>query len=108
MMLKKEIAPGITVSLVATGQNLITVRVEFKKGSEVKLHSHPHEQTSFISSGCLKYEVDGREIILREGEGLIIKPGVSHSCIAAEDTTDINTFYPVRNDYLAILKESTL
>ncbi len=101
--MKKEISPGVTVVLISVGSSLMTVKVELKKGSVVPEHSHRHEQTSFIQSGRLLYKIDGKEITLKEGEGIIVKPDLPHSCTALEDTIDINTFFPLREDYLKIL-----
>jgi quercetin dioxygenase-like cupin family protein len=101
--MKKEIFPGVTVMFISVGSSLMTVRFELKKGVVVPEHSHRHEQTSFIQSGCLLYSIDGEEIMLKEGEGIIVKPDLPHSCRALEDTVDINTFFPPREDYLEIL-----
>jgi len=48
----------------------------------------------------LKFEVNGKEIILRDGDVLHIPSNVVHSATALEDTLDIDIFSPPRQDWL--------
>ncbi|MBA1336675.1 MAG: hypothetical protein HPY66_3110 [Firmicutes bacterium] len=98
--MKKEVLPGVVIETLSVGENLMTVKGILSKDSTVPNHSHPYEQTSFIHRGKLKYTVNGKDIIMNEGDSLIIKPNEEHSCVALEDTEDINTFFPIRKDYL--------
>jgi len=95
-----KVAPGINRETLAVGEKIMLVKFYFKKGSEIPLHSHPHEQSSYIVQGKLMYCIDGEEYILEKGESLIIPAGAEHQAVALEDTIDVNTFAPVREDYL--------
>ncbi|MBS4029913.1 MAG: cupin domain-containing protein [Clostridiales bacterium] len=101
--MKKNILPGVFIELVSLGDNMMTVKITLVRGAVVPEHTHPHEQTSFINQGCLRYNIAGQECTLRAGDGTVIRPNVPHSCVALEDTVDINTFYPPREDYMKIL-----
>ena len=56
------------------------------------LSRHASEQISYVIEGALKYEVEGREVILRAGEVLHIPSNVPHGALALEDTLDQDVF----------------
>lgn len=53
------------------------------------------EQVDVILTGRMKYNVDGRELIMGPGEAMSIPGEVSHSALALEDTTMIEVFTPI-------------
>ncbi len=97
---KKELAPGITVHVVAVGRNLMQCWVAMKAGTQLPVHSHPHEQSSFIVTGCLRWTVDGEERYGPPGSGIIFAPGQPHGALVLEDCVVVDAFTPVREDYL--------
>ncbi len=82
------------------GQNVMLARLFIKKGGLVPLHSHYHEQVAYIVKGALKFTIDGRDIVVRAGEVLIIPPHMPHSAEALEDTEDVDIFNPPREDWI--------
>ncbi len=95
-----RVAPGISRETLAVGEKMMLVKFHFKKGALVPRHSHPHEQSSYIVQGKLLYKIGDEEMVLEKGESLIIPGGVEHEAVALEDTVDVNTFVPIREDYL--------
>lgn len=85
---------------LAVGQNMMVARVLLKKGCAVPLHHHVNEQVSYIQSGSLQFTLEGKEIVVRGGEWLLIPPDVPHSALALEDTVGIDVFTPPRQDWL--------
>src|SRR3989442_10281218 len=83
-----------------TGDRVMLSHVILKKGSIVPAHQHDNEQVTYILSGALKFEVNGKEIIIHEGEVLHIPSNVVHSAVALEDTLDLDVFSPPRQDWL--------
>jgi quercetin dioxygenase-like cupin family protein len=83
-----------------TGQKVMLAHVIMKKGCVVPEHHHENEQVSYVLSGALKFEIEGKEIIVREGEVLHIPSNVVHKAIALEDTLDLDVFSPPRQDWL--------
>ncbi|SFQ55072.1 L-dopachrome tautomerase-related protein [Flavobacterium akiainvivens] len=74
----------------------------YKKGAVVPVHQHINEQYSVITQGSVKVLVEGKEVIVKAGEGIIIPANVPHSFIALEDNTiDIDFFTPARMDWIA-------
>ena len=83
-----------------SGENATLSQLLLKKGASVPRHSHVNEQYSWILSGALRFVFDDREILVGEGEVLVIPPNVAHSAVALEDTVDVDIFAPRREDWL--------
>jgi quercetin dioxygenase-like cupin family protein len=82
------------------GQNIMLSRVLLKKGCVVPEHSHHNEQISYVVEGALKFGIDGREIVVREGEVLLIPSNMPHSAVALEDAVSLDIFDPPRADWI--------
>jgi len=83
-----------------SGENATLSQLVLKKGATVPRHSHVNEQYSWILSGALKFIFDDREILVGEGEVLVIPANVAHSALALEDTVDVDIFAPRRDDWI--------
>jgi quercetin dioxygenase-like cupin family protein len=83
-----------------SGENATISQLMLKKGASVPRHSHVNEQYSWIISGALKFVFDDREILVGEGEVLVIPANVAHSAVALEDTLDVDIFAPRREDWI--------
>lgn len=83
-----------------TGDRVMLAHVLLKKGCVVPAHSHENEQVTYILKGALRFQIQGKEIILREGEVLHIPSHVIHEAEALEDTLDLDVFSPPREDWL--------
>ena len=83
-----------------SGENATISQLFLKKGAAVPRHSHMNEQYSWIISGALKFVFDDREILVGEGEVLVIPANVAHSAVALEDTVDVDIFAPRREDWI--------
>ncbi len=96
---EESLNPLLSRKLI-TGDRVMLAHVILKKGSIVPAHQHENEQVTYILSGALKFELQGKEIVLREGDVLHIPSNVVHSAIALEDTLDLDIFSPPRQDWL--------
>ena len=85
---------------IVTGEKAMLAQVFLAKGCVVPLHQHESEQLSYIVEGALKFELEGREVVVRAGEVLVIPSNVPHSAVALEDTMDFDIFSPIRVDWL--------
>ena len=94
----KNLAPGIT-GHYAHGEKATFGFVELKKGSSVPLHSHIHEQITYIIEGRLDMNIDGEDFSLTGGMYYVIHSNVPHSAVAITDCKLIDVFGPVREDY---------
>ena len=85
---------------IITGDRTMIAHIFLKKGCVVPAHSHDNEQMTYILKGALKFTVNGREILLSEGQVMHIPSNVVHAAVAVEDTLDMDIFCPPRQDWL--------
>jgi quercetin dioxygenase-like cupin family protein len=85
---------------VVTGEKAMLAHIYLKKDAVVPEHHHESEQITYIVEGALKFELEGREVIVRKGEVLLIPSNVPHRAVALEDTIDIDVFAPIRVDWV--------
>jgi quercetin dioxygenase-like cupin family protein len=85
---------------VITGEKAMVAQVFLKKDAVVPEHFHESEQITYILEGALKFELEGREVVVHKGEVLHIPSNVPHRAVALEDTLDLDIFAPIRKDWL--------
>jgi quercetin dioxygenase-like cupin family protein len=96
----ESVAEGVERKILASSGKLMTVEVTFKKGAIGTLHSHPHEQISYIIKGKFEFEMDGKKHILRAGDSYYVNPGIVHGIKAIDDSVILDVFTPQREDFL--------
>ena len=84
---------------LVVGDQIMVARVLLKKGCVVPEHSHHNEQITYILEGALKFDIDGRQIVVGAGEVLCIPSNMPHRAEALEDTVDLDVFTPPREDF---------
>ncbi len=95
----QDLAPGIRRRFITTGR-MTVAHFHLSRGAVVPKHSHDHEQLSYVVSGVAKFHVAGEETVVRAGEAIQIHSWAEHSVEVLEDTFVIDTFAPVRQDWL--------
>lgn len=82
------------------GSEVMVARVLLKSGCVVPLHHHHNEQISYMIEGALRFWVDGRELVVRAGEVLIIPSHMPHKAEALVDSVSLDIFHPPREDWI--------
>lgn len=93
-------ADGIKRKVMAYGDQLMAVYVEFKKGAVGALHQHPHLQITYIQSGSFEVQIDGKKTIQKDKDCYYIPANILHGVVALEDSILIDFFTPVREDFI--------
>jgi quercetin dioxygenase-like cupin family protein len=93
-------APGMTRKILARGRGLMAVEVSLEKQTALPLHTHPHEQVSYVVSGQVVFEIDGRKEKLGPGDSCYIAPNLPHGVVAGEKSVVLDVFTPPREDFL--------
>src|ERR1700730_18017853 len=70
------------------GEKSMLARLRLRKGCIVPLHRQENEQIKYILEGALKFSLQGKEVVVRAGEILVIPSNGPHSAEAIEDTVD--------------------
>lgn len=81
--------------------NMMMVKVKFKKGSQGKAHSHPHCQITYVESGVFEFFIGDSTKIVKAGDVLMKEPNVVHGCTCLEDGMLVDTFTPMRATFIA-------
>ncbi len=97
----QDLGNGVTRRILAHGGGMMAVEVNFEKNAIGPLHSHPHEQLTYVLSGRFSFTIDGETHNVAGGDTLYKKPNVVHGCICLEAGTLLDTFTPQREDFLS-------
>ncbi len=92
--------PGIYMKTIAWGEKTLMTEFRLEKGSDLPVHSHPHEQTGYLVSGRLTLSVGDEVFDAGPGDCWCIPSGVEHGAAVLEDSIAVEVFSPVREDYL--------
>ena len=96
-----DIGGGVTRKVLSYSRNLMTVELRFPAGAVGAKHSHPHEQIGYIVSGSLVYQEEGQpDRELHTGDTYYVAPNVVHGVQILEDTTLLDIFTPMREDFI--------
>ena len=93
-------APGITRQIMGYDGQLMMVKVVFEKGAVGTPHTHYHSQATYVAEGKFKLTIGEEEKVLVAGDGYYVEPDVVHGCECLEAGTLIDTFSPMRQDFL--------
>jgi len=91
---------GVVRTVLGYDGHMMIVRNDFETGAIGTLHSHPHEQTTYVQSGRFLFTIDGEEHEVKAGDALHKNPNVVHGCKCLEAGTLIDIFTPIREDFL--------
>ncbi|MCE1198677.1 MAG: cupin domain-containing protein [Marinilabiliales bacterium] len=97
----EELGDGVSRQIMGYNEQIMTVKVLFEAGAVGSLHTHPHHQTTYCAGGAFEFSIGGKTVLLREGDGAFIPPGVLHGVLCKEKGVLIDTFHPVREDFLS-------
>lgn len=99
----KQIRDGAERRLGHT-ENLMVVVIDFYDGPKDRpdpLHSHPHEQVSYVAAGEVLFVMDGQEVHLGPGDLFLVPSGRPHSIQQlTEHVRLVDCFTPIRKDFL--------
>lgn len=97
----EDLGNGVTRRILAHAGGMMAVEVNFTEGAVGPLHSHPHEQLTYVLSGRFNFTIDGATKEVAAGDTLYKKPNVVHGCVCLEAGTLLDTFTPQREDFLS-------
>lgn len=95
---RSEIFPGIKSAMEHSNQVTFGC-VSLEEGVAAPLHSHPHEQWTFVLEGQMEFTLDGETQLLLPGMGAYIPSNIVHGAFAVTACKVIDVFTPVREDY---------
>ena len=97
--------PGVMIKPV-WGEKLMMVHISLEDGSEVPLHSHPHEQMGIGLEGEFELIIAGESQMIKRGDGYFVPSGVEHIAVASRgNAVALDMFSPPREDFIQLFSE---
>jgi quercetin dioxygenase-like cupin family protein len=85
---------------VASGERIMLSYVDLEQGSEVKEHSHPHEQGGIVIEGEGDFRIGDERQMLKPGDMYIIPSQVIHRLQVTKGPMKVlDIFSPPREEY---------
>jgi quercetin dioxygenase-like cupin family protein len=95
---QRELLPGLHVRFLHS-ENMTAAYWFIEAGSEMPVHTHPHEQITNVLEGELELTLGEESRVLGPGTAAVIAPEIPHGGRAVSDCRVIDVFHPVREDY---------
>ncbi len=80
--------------------SMMMVEVTFDKGGIGSMHTHVHEQITYVAEGEFEFVINGEATIVKKGDSLYFPSNVPHGCTALEAGILVDVFTPQREDFL--------
>ena len=95
-----EALKGVSRKTMVHGPNTLLTEFKLAEGAVIPAHKHPQEQTGYLISGRLNFQIGDEMMRAEAGDSWCIPGDVEHGAEAVEDSVVIEVFAPVREDYL--------
>jgi len=96
----ETVGEGVIRQILGYDGQIMTVKVQFEAGAEGYAHKHSHVQTTYVASGVFLFKVGEETHTVKAGDGLYMEPNVEHGVVCLEAGILIDTFSPLREDFL--------
>jgi len=94
-----EMNSGVVRRTLTDGDRLMLIEVTVEKGAVVPMHTHPHEQTGYLISGRVLFELGDEKREIGPGDCWLVPSNVPHQVTALEPCLLVDIFSPPREDY---------
>ncbi|MBN2085104.1 MAG: cupin domain-containing protein [Anaerolineales bacterium] len=95
----QKVLDGIEIKTLVFGDKMLLSEFHMKRGSALPMHSHPQEQTGRLLQGKIILSIGGEKMEMTPGDCWSVPGDTEHGAEILEDSTAIEVFSPVREDY---------
>ena len=96
----ETVGEGVKRQILGYDDSLMLVNVKFEEGGVGVMHQHYHAQVTYVHSGKFKVTIGNQTKVLEGGDSFYIPPNVMHGAICLEEGFLIDTFSPIREDFM--------
>ncbi|GAM72024.1 pectin degradation protein KdgF [Vibrio sp. JCM 19236] len=96
----EDLGNGLSRKILAYSENMMSVEVYFEEGTVAALHSHPHEQLTYVISGKFEFTIGDETKIVSAGDALYKEPNIIHGAKCLEKGVLLDNFTPMRKDFI--------
>lgn len=97
---REDLGDGVSRKILAYSQNLMTVEVNFEEGAIGAMHSHPHEQITYVLEGEFEFDIGGEKTIVKAGDTLYKQSNIEHGAVCLKKGKLLDIFTPHRADFI--------
>lgn len=95
-----DLGGGVKRKILCWDESVMLVRVVFETGGIGAPHQHPHIQCTLVASGKFEMTIGGEKRVLSAGDSFIVPTNVVHSALCLEAGELVDTFTPMRADFV--------
>lgn len=92
--------PGVERYVLSYSEKLMMCEIVFEKGARGNLHSHLHEQISYVKEGRFEFCINGKAHAVSQGDSILIPSGAEHGVLAVTEGILIDVFTPMRETFV--------
>ncbi|CAH0528015.1 hypothetical protein CTH30272_01672 [Allocatenococcus thiocycli] len=96
----ENLGAGISRKILAHSENMMSVEVHFEEGAIGAMHSHRHEQLTYVLSGEFEFTIGDEKKIVTAGDTMYKEPDIEHGCVCLKPGVLLDTFTPMRKDFV--------
>ena len=96
----EKVTDGLERKILAHGGSMMFVEMQFEAGTAAPVHSHPHEQITYVIDGCIEFKLGDEVRQLKTGDSAYIPGDVMHGVTAVTASKVCDIFTPQREDFL--------
>ncbi len=97
---QEDMGNGVKRRILVHDGVMMAVENTFEKGGIGAMHSHPHEQVTYVLSGEFEFTIGDTTHTVKAGDSLHKLPNVIHGCVCLKEGVLIDVFSPQREDFL--------
>ena len=95
-----DLGGGLTRRIMSHDGGMMAVAVDFEKDAVGALHSHPHEQITYVVSGRFTATLGEETCEIGPGDSYYCAPNEPHGVVCLEAGRLLDVFTPQREDFL--------
>ncbi|MBV7387367.1 cupin domain-containing protein [Pasteurellaceae bacterium TAE3-ERU1] len=96
----EDLGAGVKRKIMAYSPNIMAVEVYFEEGAVGTMHSHPHEQLTYVLDGEFEFTIGDETKVVKAGDVLYKKPDIVHGCRCLKKGVLLDCFTPMREDFI--------
>lgn len=96
----EDLGNGVSRKILAYNENLMAVEVIFEEGAVGAIHTHPHEQITYVLEGEFEFNINGNKTVLKVGDSTFKEPNIPHGAVCLKKGKLLDIFTPCRKDFL--------
>ena len=96
----EDLGDGIKRKVLSYHESLMVVEVHFEEGAIGAMHSHPHEQITYILEGEFEFNIGGEKKVVKTGDTTFKEANIPHGAVCLKAGRLLDIFTPYREDFV--------